>query len=148
MRYAVYEDDFLINDRKRIVLRLFKVDKNENYPTGLEFAVQYLYFNDGEWIRVARIDNQLDEASRSFINSSEVLLFPEENRLLLSEICERARSRGMTLATLEVRLSNDAAVRLYESFGFRQVAIRKGYYADNGEDAIVMLMELVPGSRF
>jgi ribosomal-protein-alanine N-acetyltransferase len=69
-------------------------------------------------------------------------------RQLLTEICERARQRGMTLATLEVRIHNEAAIGLYESFGFRQVAIRKNYYADNGEDALVMLMELVPGSRF
>jgi len=69
-------------------------------------------------------------------------------RQLLTEICDRARRRGMTLATLEVRIHNEPAVRLYESFGFRQVAIRKSYYADNGEDALVMLMELVPGFRF
>ena len=40
--------------------------------------------------------------------------------------------------TLEVRVSNHAAIALYESYGFRGVGTRKHYYADNGEDAIIM----------
>jgi len=40
--------------------------------------------------------------------------------------------------TLEVRPSNRSAIALYETFGFRTYGYRKGYYSDNGEDAIVM----------
>lgn len=40
--------------------------------------------------------------------------------------------------TLEVRPSNRSAIGLYEAFGFREYGQRKGYYSDNGEDAIVM----------
>ena len=40
--------------------------------------------------------------------------------------------------TLEVRISNDPAIALYESFGFRGVGTRRRYYTDTGEDAIVM----------
>ncbi len=40
--------------------------------------------------------------------------------------------------TLEVRCSNQAAIRLYEREGFRGVGLRKRYYQDNGEDAVVM----------
>ena len=61
MRETVYEDDFLIAKNKRIILKLIKVEKDENFPEGLEFAVQYLYFKNNEWIRIARIDNQLHE---------------------------------------------------------------------------------------
>ena len=53
-----------------------------------------------------------------------------------------AAQRGAKLATLEVRQSNEAAQRLYEKCGFRVVAIRKKYYSDNQEDAIVMIKEL------
>lgn len=42
---------------------------------------------------------------------------------------------------LEVRVSNQAATKLYESFGFKQVGLRKGYYQDNGEDAFIMKKE-------
>jgi ribosomal-protein-alanine N-acetyltransferase len=40
--------------------------------------------------------------------------------------------------TLEVRVSNDVAIRLYEQAGFRARGIRRGYYTDNREDALVM----------
>jgi [ribosomal protein S18]-alanine N-acetyltransferase len=40
--------------------------------------------------------------------------------------------------TLEVRTSNDAAIRLYESFGFRAAGRRRAYYHDNREDALIM----------
>src|SRR5918997_5944987 len=40
--------------------------------------------------------------------------------------------------TLEVRTSNDAAIRLYESFGFRAARRRRAYYHDNREDALIM----------
>ncbi len=65
-------------------------------------------------------------------------------RRLLAEICARGRTRGLVMATLEVRVHNEPAIRLYEASGFRQVAIRRSYYADNGEDAIVMLKDLQP----
>jgi [ribosomal protein S18]-alanine N-acetyltransferase len=40
--------------------------------------------------------------------------------------------------TLEVRTSNDGAIRLYEKFGFRPAGRRRGYYHDNREDALIM----------
>ena len=40
--------------------------------------------------------------------------------------------------TLEVRTSNDAAIRLYERFGFRAAGRRRAYYHDNREDALIM----------
>lgn len=40
--------------------------------------------------------------------------------------------------TLEVRVSNVAAIRLYEGFGFLSAGVRRRYYADNGEDALIM----------
>ena len=45
---------------------------------------------------------------------------------------------GARQATLEVRLSNLPARRLYERFGFRPVGVRPHYYTDNGEDALIM----------
>lgn len=63
-------------------------------------------------------------------------------RLLLARALEAAVKRGAALATLEARESNARAIGLYERFGFRPVAIRKRYYADSGEDAIVMIADL------
>lgn len=58
-------------------------------------------------------------------------------RLLLGLI-DRAMARGARWMTLEVRPSNTVALALYHKFGFRDVALRKRYYSDNGEDALVM----------
>ncbi len=61
--------------------------------------------------------------------------------ILLEGIMDDAKRRGATRATLEVRISNAAAVGLYEKAGFTSVAMRRKYYPDNGEDALVMWKE-------
>lgn len=58
--------------------------------------------------------------------------------LLLSELMALSAERGAAVVTLEVRLSNAAARRLYQRFGFRPVGVRPRYYTDNGEDALIM----------
>ena len=61
-------------------------------------------------------------------------------RLLLA-FFDLARDRRAREATLEVRLSNLAARRLYEKYGFRPVGLRPRYYSDNNEDALIMTTE-------
>jgi ribosomal-protein-alanine N-acetyltransferase len=61
-------------------------------------------------------------------------------RLLLA-LLDLAVARHAREATLEVRLSNLAARRLYEKYGFRPVGIRPRYYSDNQEDALIMTTE-------
>jgi [ribosomal protein S18]-alanine N-acetyltransferase len=63
-------------------------------------------------------------------------------RMLLARMLDAGAERGATLATLEARESNTRALRLYAGFSFRPVAIRKRYYADSGEDAVVMIADL------
>jgi ribosomal-protein-alanine N-acetyltransferase len=57
---------------------------------------------------------------------------------LLIAILDIAVARGAREATLEVRLSNLPARRLYEKYGFRPVGLRPRYYSDNNEDALIM----------
>ena len=61
--------------------------------------------------------------------------------LMAGVIAEAAR-RGARYLALEVRSSNARALRFYERNGFRQVAVRKGYYRRPPEDAIVMFLSL------
>jgi ribosomal-protein-alanine N-acetyltransferase len=63
-------------------------------------------------------------------------------RRLLEGILAFAEARSSSHVVLEVRPSNTAAQRLYQSFHFRPVGLRPHYYADNGEDAILMLRVL------
>jgi [ribosomal protein S18]-alanine N-acetyltransferase len=55
---------------------------------------------------------------------------------LLERLLERVEPEAQL--TLEVRRSNDGAIALYERFGFRSAGVRRRYYQDNGEDALVM----------
>ena len=57
---------------------------------------------------------------------------------LMLELMDLAADLGARVATLEVRLSNEAARLLYQRFGFRPVGVRPHYYSDNGEDALIM----------
>lgn len=57
---------------------------------------------------------------------------------LLARALELAREREARIVTLEVRVSNLPAQRLYEKYGFRRVGMRPRYYTDTGEDAIIM----------
>lgn len=57
---------------------------------------------------------------------------------LLLVLVHRAIARGMTALTLEVRVSNQVAQALYRRFGFAPAGVRKNYYAEVGEDALVM----------
>jgi ribosomal-protein-alanine N-acetyltransferase len=65
-------------------------------------------------------------------------------RLLLT-VLDVAIARHAREATLEVRLSNVAARRLYEKYGFRPVGLRPRYYTDDGEDALIMTTETLTG---
>lgn len=60
---------------------------------------------------------------------------------LLSELMELSAHLGASVLTLEVRLSNASARRLYQQFGFRPVGVRPRYYSDSGEDALIMTTE-------
>ena len=55
---------------------------------------------------------------------------------LIGALLERVDRDGQL--TLEVRRSNEGAIALYERFGFRSAGMRRRYYADNGEDAVIM----------
>jgi ribosomal-protein-alanine N-acetyltransferase len=109
-----------------------------------------------EWahVDVVRDRATLDVAAFSnyWVVADEVHLLnlathPEARRAghasrLLAHIIEVGRARSCSFVTLEVRRSNAAATRLYRRFGFRAVGIRPNYYAEDQEDAIVMLLDL------
>jgi len=71
-----------------------------------------------------------------------VAVDPERRRegiatALLEHLFDQADKPGEQY-TLEVRLSNDPAIALYEQFGFESAGVRPGYYHDNKEDALIM----------
>lgn len=63
-------------------------------------------------------------------------------RVLLGKVVQEAERQSITRVMLEVRKSNLPAQQLYDAMGFSTTGIRKGYYSDNGEDALAMTLEL------
>jgi [ribosomal protein S18]-alanine N-acetyltransferase len=63
-------------------------------------------------------------------------------RALMEEAEREGLRRGARLSTLEVRRSNTPALTLYLAMGYRQVGVRPNYYAEEREDAIVMVKQL------
>lgn len=57
---------------------------------------------------------------------------------LITVLLNHTLENGILSHTLEVRASNDPAISLYSKFGFKPAGLRKNYYEDNGEDAIIM----------
>jgi ribosomal-protein-alanine N-acetyltransferase len=67
---------------------------------------------------------------------------------LLLHLTRDAIHRGATALTLEVRVGNDAAQSLYQTFGYSPAGVRKGYYVETGEDALVMWAHDVDGAAY
>jgi ribosomal-protein-alanine N-acetyltransferase len=68
--------------------------------------------------------------------------------LLLISAVEHAQDRGSRIVTLEVRESNFIARNLYRKYGFTERGLRKAYYSDNREDAVIMTTEPIADLSF
>ncbi len=66
--------------------------------------------------------------------------------LLINALLKTAYKNNYFDITLEVRVSNKAAVSLYEKNGFESVGVRKHYYTDNNEDALIMWLHMKEGN--
>ncbi len=89
-----------------------------------------------------------DEAHVTTIGVRQELLHQGYGRVLFAALVQAAYDLGAKWVTLEVRASNDNAMRMYEAFGFKVIGRRRGYYTDNGEDAIVMWSDSIYSPRF
>ncbi len=107
-----------------------------------------------DWARidVGRVDGRIVAFNNYWIVATElhihvIATHPNERgrgygALLLDHAIGEAVATGCSLATLEVRRSNKAAIGLYERAGFKTVHVRVRYYQDDDEDALVMLRDL------
>lgn len=67
---------------------------------------------------------------------------------LLLYLLSSAKQRGLERATLEVKVSNQAALSMYEKYGFRVAGRRRGYYQDTGEDALILWLNGIQYPEF
>lgn len=83
----------------------------------------------------------VDEAHISTIASHPAWRGRGVGELLLLSLMREAERRAAIFVTLEVRVSNTVARNLYLKYGFEEVGLRKHYYRDNGEDALIMTVQ-------
>ncbi len=93
---------------------------------------------DGKICGYAGLWKILDEG-----HITNVAVFPEYRRrgiarAMLEALIDEAAKQGVERFTLEVRAGNDAAKKLYAGMSFLEAGVRRGYYEDNGEDALIM----------
>ena len=105
------------------------------------------YHDSGELVGFAIVSRYVDAW-----HVMNIAVVPEFRRRgiaqsLLERLFEVTSTDPRRGYTLEVRVSNAAAIRLYERLGFEARGIRRGYYTDNREDALIMWREPTPTEK-
>jgi ribosomal-protein-alanine N-acetyltransferase len=103
-----------------------------------KFSIYISALLDGNVVGYAGMWKIFDEG-----HITNIAVHPEFRKIgigsrLLEKLIDISREKDIEKLTLEVRKSNTAAKNLYLKYGFKEEGIRKSYYADNGEDAIIM----------
>lgn len=101
-------------------------------------GVFYVAVDSDEVVGYAGMWLIIDEAHITTIAVSPERRREGIGRILMVALLEEAKRRGIVCSTLEVRAGNVAAIMLYERLGYLRVAVRRAYYPDNREDALVM----------
>jgi ribosomal-protein-alanine N-acetyltransferase len=119
------------------------------YRTELESnkLAQYIVLRaDGQVIAYGGMWLMVDEAHITTFAVSPTWRRRHIGERLLLALLDISLRRGAHEATLEVRLSNLPARRLYEKYGFRPVGVRPRYYTDDNEDALIMTTPPLTGA--
>ena len=102
------------------------------------FACYIVALDDMEIIGFAGCWISFEEAQVTNIALTSAQRGRGLGKVLMAKLMRVAAERGAERMTLEVRPSNTSALRLYEGLGFAAIGVRKKYYQDNDEDAILM----------
>ena len=104
--------------------------------------------SDGNIVAYAGTWNIIDEGHITTIAVSPDYTRNHIGEALIVKILEDCYKEGIKYLTLEVRVSNEPAIKLYEKYGFNSLGTRKGYYQDNNEDALIMWTENIFYDKF
>lgn len=101
-------------------------------------ASYFVAEQDGEIVGYSGLWHVLDEGEVINIAVSHTMRRQGIGKLLLKSLFEEAQTHQLSVIHLEVRESNQAAQELYAQFGFKTIALRKGYYHKPLENAVIM----------
>ncbi len=121
-----FSDAWSINSIQREInqKRIIIIKDNDSI---LGYCIFMIASDEGEILRIAVKENMRKRGIGK--------------KLIISAISEM-KNKGCNSVFLEVRASNSAALQLYKSTGFEEIGVRKGYYADNNEDALLFKLEI------
>jgi len=108
-----------------------------------QFAHYIVALTDGMIVGYAGMWMIIDEAHITTIAVSPDYQGQGIGEMVMRQLIGLAVTLGCLRMTLEVRVSNYVAQKLYEKLGFVSYGLRPGYYSDNNEDALIMWLELV-----
>ena len=103
---------------------------------------------EGEIVAYAGTWHIIDEGHITTIAVRNDYLRNHIGEALIRRIIEDCYKNNIKYLTLEVRVSNIPAIKLYEKYGFQSLGTRKGYYQDNNEDALIMWTENIFYDKF
>ena len=114
-----------------------------------DLAKYFSVFNtDGQLIGYCGCWQILEEARITNIAVSPDYRRKHIGEALLTTIIDECYRNMAKYITLEVRVGNKPAIALYEKYGFKSLGVRKGYYQDNNEDALIMWTENIFYDKF
>ena len=104
--------------------------------------------SSGELVGYAGTWHIIDEGHITTIAIKKSIQRHHIGEALIIKILEDCYNAGIKYLTLEVRVSNEAAIGLYSKYGFNSLGTRKGYYQNNNEDALIMWTENIFYDKF
>ena len=114
-----------------------------------DLARYYAAFDlDGNLVGYAGCWQILEEVHITNIAVSPDFRRQKIGERLLRQIIDDCYKNKAKYITLEVRVSNNPAIKMYEKYGFKSLGVRKGYYQNNNEDAIIMWTENIFYDKF
>ena len=114
-----------------------------------QLAKYYCAFNEqGELVGYCGCWQIMEEAHITNVAVSPNFRRQNIGEALLIAIIKSCYKEMVKYLTLEVRVSNEPAIKLYEKYGFKSLGVRKGYYQDNNEDALIMWTENIFYDKF
>ena len=103
---------------------------------------------DGTLVGYAGTWHIIDEGHITTIAVKKEYLRNHIGEAIIQKIIDDCYKNNIKYLTLEVRVSNIPAIKLYEKYGFQSLGTRKGYYQDNDEDALIMWTENIFYDKF
>ena len=114
-----------------------------------DLARYYAAFDlDGNLVGYAGCWQILEEVHITNIAVSPDFRRQKIGERLLRQIIDDCYKNKAKYITLEVRVSNNPAIKMYEKYGFKSLGVRKGYYQNNNEDALIMWTENIFYDKF